>query len=196
MEQRCSKLNHDMDTCNSDIGEYNRCVWSHGVNYNAKSKSHKRAVIAEEVGMEAVSKGSSYNKHHDVDSKEMKKEEITARLGCIWDQTGCAAGCDMEAMDARCDRMSHDQELCEGEIGQFNRCTWSHGSNAHMNVDIRFADIGEDSTLDILLIVAGVVTTLFIIHQFYRWFRNRDYHKLQGLSTQHHEEIQITSHAV
>ena len=147
MEQRCSKLNHDMDTCNSDIGEYNRCVWSHGVNYNAKSKSHKRAVIAEEVGMEAVSKGSSYDKHHDVDSKEMKKEEITARLGmrqwlchemstlsfcrcpfhfdvlsisilisfwfwssgCIWDQTGCSNGCDVEAMDERCDRMSHDQ---------------------------------------------------------------------------------------
>jgi len=127
-------------------------------------------------------------------SKEMQKDEISARLGCIWDQTGCSNGCDMEAMDARCDRMSHDQDLCEGEVGQFNRCQWSHGENSHMNVDIHFADIGEDSTLDILLIVAGVVTTLFIIHQFYRWRRNREYKKLP----QHHEheEIQITSHAV
>ena len=138
--------------------------------------------------------------------------------GCIWDQTGCSNGCDMEAMDARCDRMSHDQvppilmstfylctgrppmnfaqEMCEGSIGALNRCTWSHGaSGAQMNVDIRFGDIGEDSTLDIMLIVAGIMTSLFIIHQLYRWFtRNGEYHKLQD--TQHHDEIQITSHAV
>lgn len=190
MQQRCNKLNHDMDTCSSEIGQFNRCVWSHGVNYNAaKSKSHKTAVQADEVELETMSKSSS----HDA---AMKKDDISARLGCIWDQTGCSNGCDMEAMDARCDRMSHDQEQCEGEIGQFNRCQWSHGENTHiLNVDIHsLAGIGEDNTLDILLIVAGVVTTLFIIHQLYRWFKNREYQKLQ--STEQYEEIQITSHAV
>ena len=92
--------------------------------------------------------------------------------------------------------MNFVQEMCEGAIGALNRCTWSHGApGAQMNVDIRFADIGEDSTLDILLIVAGVMTSLFIIHQLYRWFtRNKEHQKLKD--TQHHDEIQITSHAV
>jgi len=178
MEDRCNKYSHDKDLCEGDVGQYNRCIWSHGGN---------TAVQADEVQMEVMMS-------HD--SREMKQEEIPQRLGCIWDQTGCSNGCDMEAMDARCDRMSHDQEMCEGEVGAFNRCTWSHGaSGAQMNVDIRFADIGEDWRLDVLLIVAGVITTLFIIHQLYRWIaRNREYKKLQG--TQHNDEIQITSHAV
>lgn len=178
MEDRCNKYSHDKDLCEGDVGKYNRCIWSHGGN---------TAVQADEVQMEVMMS-------HD--SREMKQEEIPQRLGCIWDQTGCSNGCDMEAMDARCDRMSHDQEMCEGEVGAFNRCTWSHGaSGAQMNVDIRFADIGEDWRLDVLLIVAGVITTLFIIHQLYRWIaRNREYKKLQG--TQHNDEIQITSHAV
>ena len=92
--------------------------------------------------------------------------------------------------------MNFAQEMCEGELGALNRCTWSHGaSGAQKNVDIRFGDIGEDSIVDILLIVAGVVTSLFIIHQLYRWFtKNSEYQKLQD--TQHHDEIQITSHAV
>jgi len=178
MEDRCSRYNHDKDLCEGDVGQDYRCIWSHDGN---------TVVQADEVEMEAMMS-------HD--SREMKQEEIPQRLGCIWDQTGCSNGCDMEAMDARCDRMSHDQEMCEGEVGAFNRCTWSHGaSGAQMNVDIRFADIGEDWRLDVLLIVAGVITTLFIIHQLYRWIaRNREYKKLQG--TQHNDEIQITSHAV
>jgi len=98
-------------------------------------------------------------------------------------------------METRCDRMSHDQEMCEGDIGAFNRCTWSHGSNPHvMAVDIQFGDFGEDSTVDILLIIAGVVTALFAIQQLHRWWRNREYKKVK--ETQHREEIQITSHGV
>merc|ERR1712241_295628 len=169
MKDRCTKLSRDMEGCQGELGQFNRCVWYHGED----------------------SKDSSHESKHN--SKDMK-EDIEPRLGCIWDQTGCANGCDMEAMDQRCDRMSHDQEMCEGEIGAFNRCVWSHGSNSHMNVDIHFSNIGEDSTVDILLIIAGVVTAVFIIQQFYKWWRNREYKKVQG--TQHHEEIQITSHAV
>jgi len=191
MEERCTKFSHEKEECEGDVGQYNRCVWSHGVNYNSESKSHKSAVQADEVIVEEISKDSSHESHHE--DKELK-EEIAPRLGCVWDQTGCANGCDMEAMDMRCDRMSHDQEMCEGEVGEFNRCVWSHGSNSHMNVDIHFSDIGEDSTVDILLIVAGVVTAMFIIQQFYKWWRNREYKEVKEI--QHHEEIQITSHSV
>ena len=82
-----------MDTCNSDIGEYNRCVWSHGANYNvnAKSKSHKNAVQADEVEMEAMSVSTSHDtkqRGSTSNSKEMQKDEISARLGmwlCPWE---------------------------------------------------------------------------------------------------------------
>ena len=84
--------------------------------------------------------------------------------------------------------------MCEGDVGAYNRCKWSHGDNPHvMAVDIKFADFGEDSTLNILLIIAGVVTAVFIIQQLYRWWRNREYKKVQGTQ---YEEIQITSHGV
>lgn len=188
MEERCSRLNHDMESCQGVLGQYNRCEWSHGVNYNSASKSYP--------DLEAMSKSSSHddNQHHESFDEE---EEVSVKLGCIWDETGCASGCDVNAMETRCGRMSHDQEMCEGEIGAFNRCLWSHGDNPHMsnlNVDVHFSDFGEDSTLDILLIIAGVVTAVFVTQQVYRWWRNREYKKVRG--TQHHEEIQITSHVM
>ena len=47
--------------------------------------------------------------------------EDTPKLGCVWDGTGCAEGCDAEAMEARCQRLSHDQEECETGAGQTER---------------------------------------------------------------------------
>jgi hypothetical protein len=212
MENRCTRLNHDKDQCEGELGQLNRCQWYHGPNYNTVSK-HKSVLAEEEVELEAMSSNDGHHSHsnshsvshsnahsasHSMSHDSGDSIEIQPRLGCIWDQTGCSNGCDMEAMDKRCDRMSHDQEMCEGEIGQFNRCQWSHGGNVHsmsnLNVDVNFSDFGEDSTLDILLIIAGVVTAVFIIQQFYRWWKNREYKKVRD--TQHHEEIQITSHAI
>jgi len=190
MEDRCQKLSHDQGECEGDVGSYNRCVWSHG----SQSKSRLNVLKAHKSNMKMMSRSSGQNNKQQNAKEKQMEEEIAPRLGCIWDLTGCAAGCDEQVMDQRCDRMSHDQEMCEGEIGVFNRCVWSHGSDSHMNVDIHFSDIGEDSTVDILLIVAGVVTAMFIIQQFYKWWRNREYKKVQ--ETQHHEEIQITSHSV
>merc|ERR1711951_138748 len=189
MEDRCQKLSHDQGECEGDVGSYNRCVWSHG----SQSKSRLNVLKAHKSNMKMMSRSSGQNNKQQNAKEKQMEEEIAPRPGCIWDLTGCAAGCDEQVMDQRCDRMSHDQEMCEGEIGVFNRCVWSHGSDSHMNVDIHFSDIGEDSTVDILLIVAGVVTAMFIIQQFYKWWRNREYKKVQ--ETQHHEEIQSKSHS-
>jgi len=195
MEDRCQKLSHDQGECEGDVGSYNRCVWSHGSQSQSQAMSQQSSFLkAHKSNMKKMSKSTNSGQSNKQQDAAEMEEEIAPRLGCIWDQTGCAAGCDEQVMDQRCDRMSHDQEMCEGEIGVFNRCVWSHGSNSHMNVDIHFSDIGEDSTVDILLIVAGVVTAMFIIQQFYKWWRNREYKKVQ--ETQHHEEIQITSHSV
>ena len=49
------------------------------------------------------------------------KAEDTPKLGCVWDGTGCAQGCDAEAMEARCQRLSHDQEECETGEGETER---------------------------------------------------------------------------
>jgi len=192
MEDRCQKLSHDQDECESEVGSYNRCVWSHGSKSNLQPSSFLKAHKSNMKAMSSRSSGQN-NNNKQQNAKQMD-EEIAPRLGCIWDQTGCAAGCDEDVMDQRCDRMSHDQEMCEGEIGVFNRCVWSHGASSQLNVDIHFSDIGEDSTVDILLIVAGVVTAMFIIQQIYKWWSNREYKKVQEI--QHHEEIQITSHSV
>ena len=45
----------------------------------------------------------------------------TALLGCIWDGSGCANGCDTDSMMNRCQRLNHDQEACEGDEGQMIR---------------------------------------------------------------------------
>lgn len=216
MEDRCNRLNHDKDQCEGELGQLNRCEWYHGVNYSANK--HKAVLTEEEVELEAMAMNGGGGSHSHSHSQSQSRSQfhsqslshsgsvshdsgdsaVIERLGCVWDQTGCANGCDQEAMDKRCDRMSHDQAMCEGEIGQFNRCRWSHGANPHsaanLNADVHFADFGEDSTLDILLIIAGVVTAVFIIQQLYRWWRNREYKEVR--QTQHHEEIQITSHAI
>merc|ERR1719204_2849362 len=49
--------------------------------------------------------------------------------GCIWDQTGCAQGCDSELMQSRCQLLSHDQDACSGDEGKLNRCVWSRGAS-------------------------------------------------------------------
>jgi len=181
---------------------------SESADHSVKPKSRTTALQARRVETNVRLVNDDDTKHHDSkdmeedsdddtkhhDSKDMKQDDISERLGCIWDETGCASGCDMEAMTTRCDGMS--QTICESRIGKKHRCLWSHGaSDAEMNVDVRFGHIGEDSTVDTLLIGAGVLTTLFIIHQLYRRFtKNSEYQKLQD--TQHHDEIQITSHTV
>jgi len=52
-----------------------------------------------------------------------------AARGCIWDQTGCAQGCDSELMQSRCQLLSHDQDACSGDEGKLNRCVWSRGAS-------------------------------------------------------------------
>lgn len=64
--------------------------------------------------------GKFSGQHLDAQEKVEAQSE-SAPLGCIWDGSGCASGCDTESMMTRCQRLNHDQEACEGEEGQMIR---------------------------------------------------------------------------
>jgi len=183
MSARCHRMDHDQESCEGELGAEDRCEWSHGAN----------VVVLAEVEMEAMARGSSEESEPRPASREEEEVEEVP-MGCVWDLSGCANGCDADLMQSRCKKMSHDQAMCEGEIGAFNRCKWSHGGNSHFNADVEFGDLREDSTVDILLIVAGVVTAVFAIQQIYRCSKNWEYKEIKA--SQHLDEIQITSHIV
>ena len=67
--------------------------------------------------------------------------------GCVWDGTGCRTGdCDTETMEHRCSKLSHNVDKCESEIGQYNRCVWSHGDKTAVQAnELEMEPISHDS---------------------------------------------------
>merc|ERR1712083_1126971 len=143
---------------------------------------------------------TDYDDHQELQSLHAEVSEVAVDAKCIWDQTGCE-DCDemsLVMMETRCDRMTNDQEMCEGAVGAFNRCLWSQAAAMTdaqvLAVNLDFSGVGQDCTLNVLLVIAGLVTAIFVVQQGYRWWKNREYQKLQ--TNQPPQEIQITSHGV
>jgi len=62
--------------------------------------------------------------HGEAELVEDDGDDPFSSLGCIWDQSGCAQGCNVEAMMGRCSQYDHDMSSCLGDDGQSARCQW------------------------------------------------------------------------
>jgi len=149
-----------------------RCTWIGQLH----SEPHDRS------GRQRQSERSDVSMSSVVSSDEVEADNAP-KLGCVWDGSGCHDGCNVEDMEARCDRLSHDQEDCEGLEGQSKRCVWSHGQVLEQELlDQRIASVVNFklSVLDIVLGVVLMISIVFGLSQLKRWWNNREYKKVHG----------------
>ena len=160
MVSRCALYNHDQETCEGEEGRNQRCVWGHG------DRSQQELLDA-------------YDRE-----REVKDESISNNIGCLWDQTGCANGCDETAMVSRCALYNHDQETCEGEEGRNMRCVWGHGDRSQQKLAqfISGGAVGKEiiqmHALDVALGVVFMVSVGMLCLRLYRCWMKRGYIKL------------------
>merc|ERR1719233_2516844 len=118
----------------SGSADHESAAMSHG------GGSNDRDVITSELNAHSGSRSPSNSHSHSAShshsshshSSELTSDEVPK--GCVWDKSGCINGlCDEQAMEDRCNRLNHDKDQCEGELGQLNRCEWYHGVNYSAN---------------------------------------------------------------
>lgn len=174
MNTRCA----EMDTviqCESDKGAQKRCRWDYG----------SRAILKQ---------------YEDEDGSLTAFQAIfkphASSMGCVWDGTGCFGDCDTNQMKERCAEME-SQTQCESDNGAQKRCRWDYGISTAFNYKAfvvgRAIGMETDiSAVNMLLVVAVLVTVLFAVRQVYRWYRNREYRKLNEVEMAH--ELGGTAH--
>jgi len=111
-----------------------------------------------------------------------------AALGCVWDKTGCGLLCDEMKMATRCATLSHDQNVCESQIGRDYRCVWNHGEREQSMMDAVGSSLVDAmseqiSSADILLGLSLFVSMAFAVYQCYQWRCGHPdgYRKLPGV---------------
>jgi len=96
---------------------------------------------------------------------------VNVDLGCVWDQAQCDH-CDSRKMQTRCALLSHDQAVCESQIGTDYRCVWA-AQNKAMMLDVvgtvSAAMRQQITATDILLGLTLFVSVTFAVYQCYRW---------------------------
>jgi len=128
-----------------------------------------------------------------------------SHIGCVWDGSGCANGCDPGNMESRCGTLSHDQSACEGADGSDYHCKWSRaGAHDHDQEQGLFDKVGmfkvdDLSSKDVVVVVVLAVSVLAALYQLYRWCVNWKLHreyKLVNTSDPERERTARSSHCI
>jgi len=108
---------------------------------------------------------------------------------CQWDGTGCASQCDQKKMTTRCATLSHDQTVCESDIGREFRCVWSGrvgGVGGEQSLVQAVGEVlsEEISSADIVLGGTLFLATAFVVFQCHRWrcSKHHEYQKLPDVA--------------
>jgi len=153
----------------------------------------------------------------ELDIEEDDTDDQFSSLGCIWDQSGCTKGCNVEAMLGRCSQYANDMTSCLSDDGQQARCQWGK-YNERMIDDLEelklanteqeqeqdsilFAGLNmnvldsEVSSVDTLLVIGGLLTGLVVLQQGRKYCKQRSSKLLVAREIQYGTIQLIDSHA-
>merc|ERR1712087_196795 len=113
---------------------------------------------------------------------------------CVWDETGCVGSKCSQVMGSRCGALSMLD--CVGDLGAFKRCKQRERrqSATLFGLNVNVLD-SEMSTVDTLLVIVGLLTSLVVVQQGFKYCKQRTSKQLKAREIQYGTIQLIDSHA-